>query len=346
MKQVKLISILTISIFVFSLFASTVSAVDTGAGSSSESGVKSDVLAPSSDIESSLKQLRKDTEDFRANKQLEESHTANATKEKTSAKRQAAQAKAEEARKTKDEKRKAVLIRLLDIQIKQLGNTKERVAKMPNIKADLKIELNTSIDAAVVVLVAKKAEVTAATTTEQLKQLAKDIQGLIKSKRDIVRVIVDGILFSRTNNTVVAAEARLAEIKAKVAELKAAGQDTTALDKLVVIAESKISSAAERIGKGSDVKGAISDLKEAYNNMKKVLAKVEEQPEVSPSPVATPLPTPTPAVSFQCPAPGYVNCMPVALQPGETPSPEITNLCSGDYHQWIVSNCPDTQFTY
>lgn len=225
-------------------------------------------------VEDSLVQLRKDKADFLINKQQEETELANALKEKVAAKRQAVQAKAEEVRRLKDEKRKVVLVRLLDIQIKQLGNTKERIGKMPNIKPELVAQLNTKIEAAVSVLAAKKAEVAIATTGEQLKKLAKDIKDLFKSKRGIVKQIVDAILASRADNTIAIAEGRLAEIKNKIAALKSTGQDTSALDSLLAIAEEKILAANTKTGK-EDLRGAINDLKEAYKNMKSVLEKAE-----------------------------------------------------------------------
>lgn len=233
-----------------------------------------ETIASNVNLEDSLVQLRKDKADFNTSKQQEETEQAASLKEKVAAKRQAAQARAEAARKTKDEKRKIVLTRLLDIQIKQLGNVKERVAKMPNIKLEQITQLNTSIDTAVAVLTAKKAEVTAASSPEQLKKLAKDIKDLFKSKRDIVKQIVTAILASRADNTITAAEGRLAEIKAKIAALKTAGQDTTALDSLLTIAEGKIATANTKAGK-EDLKGAISDLKEAYKNMKSVVEKTD-----------------------------------------------------------------------
>lgn len=221
-----------------------------------------------------LVQLRKDKTDFKNNKTLEETERASFLKEKIAAKRKAAEAKAEEARKTKEEKRKAVLTRLLDIQIKQLGNVKERVAKMTNIKADLKTQLNASIDAAVVALTAKKAEVTAATTPEQLKKLAKEIKDLFKTKRDIVKQIVNAILSSKANNAITAAEGRLADITAKISALKAAGQDTTALEALLAVAQEKIAVAKTKVGR-EDLKDAINDLKEAYKKMKSLIEKTE-----------------------------------------------------------------------
>lgn len=44
-------------------------------------------------------------------------------------------------------------------------------------------------------------------------------------------------------------------------------------------------------------------------------------------------------VTYQCPAEETINCMPPV-------QPENEALCSGDYHNWIVANCPDVTFTY
>lgn len=302
MKKIKLISVFLISILAVSLFAPAVLAVDANKSNSVEFDVASETTAASQNLanseENSLTQLRKDREEFKNNKIEEETEQEASLKEKTSAKRKAAEARAEEARKIKDEKRKAVLTRLLDIQIKQLENTKERVAKIPNIKADLKTQLNTSIDAAVAALTVKKAEITAAATPEQLKKLAKDIKGLFETKRDIVKQIVDAILASKAEKTIDAAEGRLAEMTAKIAELKAAGQDVAELEALLAVAQSKIAAANTKAGK-KDLKGAINDLKEAYNKMKSVLEDLEDQPAStpSPSPSVAPSATPTPSPS-------------------------------------------------
>lgn len=229
-----------------------------------------------SSVDDLLIQLRKDKEDFKTNKLTEETELAASLKEKVSAKRKTILAKIEAAKKIKDEKRKVVLTRLIDIQIKQLENTKDRVAKMPSIKDNLKINLSAKIDEAVTELEAEKTVLGGITTPEDLKKFAQELKDLFKEKRDIVRVIVDEILFSRAKQTVVAAEARLAEIKAKIAELKTAGKDTAALDKIVAVAESKISAASEKAGKGSDVKGSTNDLKEAYKSMKSAVEKIDK----------------------------------------------------------------------
>lgn len=43
--------------------------------------------------------------------------------------------------------------------------------------------------------------------------------------------------------------------------------------------------------------------------------------------------------TYECPAETNISCMPPVL-------PENAALCSGDYHNWIVENCPDVQFSY
>lgn len=278
MKKVKLISTLVVSVFVLSLFAPAVLAVDTGEGNSSEPVATSTPAVTAQNIagsvEDSLVQLRKDKEDFKNNKQLEESEIAKAAKEKVAAKRKLIEAKKEELRINKEEKRKTVLIRLLDIQIKQLKNTKERVAKMPNIKEDLKTSLNTKIDSAIAELNAEKTKVQNATASDDLKKLGKEIKDLFKSKREIVKAIVDAILASVADKNITTAENRLTELTAKIAELKAAGQDTTALDNLLTIAKGKIAAANTKIGK-KDLKEAVNDLKEAYKYMKSITEKTD-----------------------------------------------------------------------
>jgi hypothetical protein len=46
----------------------------------------------------------------------------------------------------------------------------------------------------------------------------------------------------------------------------------------------------------------------------------------------------TGATAYECPAEKTINCMPPVLPGNEA-------LCSGDYHDWIVANCPDVTFT-
>ncbi len=226
---------------------------------------------PVIDIKNHLRQLRADLKAFSDNKKQEESEKAAAAKEKVAAKRKIIEARREESRIKKEEKRRTVLIKLIDIQIKQLENTKERVAKMPNISVELKTQLNASIEAAAAVLT-KKADVADAATPEQMKELAKEIKELFKSKRDIVKQIVDAILASKADKAIVAAEGRLVEIKAKIAEMKTAGQDVADLESLLAIAQEKISAAKTKAGK-EELKGAINDLKEAYKNMKSAVEK-------------------------------------------------------------------------
>lgn len=262
-----------IGVFALSMFASVASATATDAGNAVPSATPAvSAQNSSSSVESLLTQLRKDKADFEANKLAEETAQTDSVKEKVAAKRKAVLAKAEAAKKVKDEKRKAVLTRLIDIQIKQLGNVKERVAKMPNIKADLKASLNSKIDEAVSELEAQKIVLAAITTPEDLKKFAKELKGSFKSKREIVKQIVDAILASRADNTITTAEGRLADLTAKIAALKAAGQDTAALDTLLAAAQSKINAATTKTGK-EDLKGAINDLKDAYKSMKSVIEK-------------------------------------------------------------------------
>lgn len=294
----------------------------------------------SNKLQDFLIQLRKDKEDFKTNKLAEEKENANILKEKIASKKKEIQARLEKAKQNKEAKRKAVLVRLIDIQIKQLKNTKDRVAKMTNIKADLKASLNAKVDEAVGELEEEKAILQAITAPEGLKKFAKELKDSLKTKRDIVKRIVNAILASRADKTISAAEGRLAEIKAKVADLKAAGQDTVALDNLLTAAKEKIAAASAKIGK-KELKEAINDLKDAYKDIKSIAEKVEGKPAINPSPVsASPMISNSP-VSFQCPEEQSFNCM-----PGPDIPIERQRLCSGEYHRWIQTNCPNVQFAY
>jgi hypothetical protein len=249
-------------------------------------GADAVITANATDIQSRLRQMRSNLKDFRDKKTQEAADAAAALNEKIASKRKAIEARVAEAKKIKEEKRKTVLLNLIDIQIKQFTNTKERVAKMPNITADSKTQLNTKIDAAIAELNAEKAKVQAAVTPEELKNLAKEIKDLFKAKHDIVKQIVDAILASRANNAITKAEGRLAEIKTKIAELKASGADVSGTESLLANAEAKISAAESSAGK-EDLKKAISELKDAYKALRQAVAKLNG------TTVATPVPTPT-----------------------------------------------------
>lgn len=261
MKKINLITGLVLGAFVFTLFAPMVSAT-------------SPAIKEGDDIQDSLVQLRKDKEDFKNNKLQEESEKALIAKEKNISNRKVIEARQEEARKAKEEKRKIVLTRLIDIQVKQLENTKERIAKMPNIKEDLKTSLNDEIDGMIAELNTEKMILEAITAPEDLKAFAQELKDLFKTKRDIVKQIVDAIMASKSEKITTDATGRLTEIKAKIAALKADGQDTAALDSLLAAAQAKIAAASTKIGK-KDLKNAINDLKEAYKDMKSVVEKTD-----------------------------------------------------------------------
>lgn len=277
MKKIKLISVLMTGIFTFSLFASAVLAVD--AENNDNNTTATPIPSPFDKdsvgiVEGSLRLLRKDRNDFKNNKLEEIKENANILKEKASAKKKIIQARLEKIKQDKEAKRKAVLSRLIDIQIKQLENIKERAAKMPNIKEDLKANLSDKINEAISELEAEKIILQAITKPEDLKAFAKELKDSFKTKRDIVKAIVDAILASKADKTIDNAEGRLAELKAKIAELKVAGQDVSILESLLAVAEAKITAAAAKTGK-KDFKEAINDLKEAYKNMKSIVEKTD-----------------------------------------------------------------------
>ncbi|MBU3965451.1 hypothetical protein KKG29_04580 [Patescibacteria group bacterium] len=294
---------------------------DVPAGWTTVSDCSSSASANIDDINSRLQQMRLDLKEFKDKKSQEVADRDAALKEKITSKRKTIEARIAAAKKTKEEKRKTVLLNLVDIQIKQFTNTEERVAKMTNIRADLKTQLSTNIDIAIAELNTEKTKIQAATAPEELKNLAKEIRDLLKSRQEIVKQIVKAILASRTDTAVVKAENRLAEIKAKIAELKAAGKDVAETEGLFASAEQKVVSAKEKSGQKM-AKETIDFLKSAYHDMKDIVKKVD-----------------TEKTAFFCPQEKYINCMPIV-------TPERQKLCSGEYYEWIKKNCLNAEFTY
>lgn len=274
-RKIKLIAILTLSAFVLSLAVPMVSAIGNQEGSTSGASGAALHASVVNNLQNSLAQLRRDKENFLNSKLQEAAENASALKEKIVSKRREIQNRIEAIKKVREEKRKVVLLRLIHIQVKQFENTKERVAKMPNISADLKAELNGKIDTAIDELKAEIIIGSGLSSVDDLKAFAKELKSLFKEKREIVKDIVDAILASRVDKAIDTAENRLAELKVKIDALKASGQNTAELDNLLAVAESKIAAAGAKAGK-KELKAAISDLKEAYKNMKKALEKAED----------------------------------------------------------------------
>lgn len=288
-KKMTIVSSVLLVVFALSGFSPAVSVI--AAESNGTIGAGNSKIV---DLKNYLSQMRNNLKEFKDKKTSEETDRAAALKEKIASKKKTIEARIAEAKKIKEEKRKEVLLNLVDIQIKHFTNTKERVAKMPNITASLKTDLNTKIDAAIAELNAKKAKVQAATTADEIKNLTKEIRDYFKIKRDIIKEIVDAILISRMNAHITKFEASLTTLKAKIEEMKAAGKDVSSLTPLITSAEAKLAAAKTAVGK-KDVKKALDALKDAYQELRKAAAKITGAPV--PSATATPTPTSTPAAS-------------------------------------------------
>jgi hypothetical protein len=226
------------------------------------------------DLQNALTQLRQSRQDFKDNKAQEVNAASEEGRAKVQAVRQAAQQKRAEAQKRMEEKRKEVLLRLVDIQIKWMSRAKERVQKMPNITNDLKTQLATEVDASIQKLNDEKTKIQSASGQETIKSLAKEIRDLFKSKREIVKKIVDAILTSRASNAIAKAEDRIAAIKAKVEELKSAGKDTSKLETDLANAEKKIGDAQTKVGQAA-FKEVNDDLKDAYQKFRDIADKAK-----------------------------------------------------------------------
>jgi chromosome segregation ATPase len=228
-----------------------------------------------SDLQNSLSQLRGERQAFKDEKAKEASEKQLIVKEKVQAKREQAETRRAEAEKKMEEKRKTVLLKLIDVKIKHLDKTNERVQKMPNITEELKAQLTTEIESAKSAIDAKKTEVENTTGKDSIKKLAKEIQDLFRSKRDIVRKIVEAIHASRAEKAVDTADERSAAIKAKIKELNDAGQDTSELETDLSDADNNITKAKDKI-KEKVFTDANESLQNAYGKFKDIAKKVEK----------------------------------------------------------------------
>jgi len=226
------------------------------------------------DFQNAVRQLRESRQGFKDARAQERNEASQESKAKGQAQREAVQQRRAAAQGKMEEKRKETLLRLVDIQIKHLGRTKERVERMPNITDALKIQLAIEIDSNIQKVNDQKAKVESASGREAIKALAKEIRDLFKSYRVTVKSIVDAIHASRANVATAKAEERAAAIKAKVQELKQQGKDTTEIEVELEDAEGDIDDAEDAIGRKA-FKEANEDLKGAYQKFRSIAEKAK-----------------------------------------------------------------------
>lgn len=242
------------------------------AGSLSVSGI---AQTADTDFENSISQLRQERQTFKDAKKQEETEKQQMAKEKVQAKRQQAEQRRVEAENKREEKRKAVLLSLIDIQIKHFNRTNDRVQKMPNITDDLKAQLENEIDSVIGILEGKKTEIESLTGKEKIKESAREIKDLFRAHREIVKKIVETIHSSRSDKAISTAEDRATAIQAKIKELKDKGQNIGELDNDLENAEKEISDARDNIGRKA-FKEANEDLKGAYQKFREIAEKAKK----------------------------------------------------------------------
>lgn len=226
------------------------------------------------DIKTYLEKMRASLKEFRDKKTSEDTDRTVALKEKLASKKKDIQARIDAAKKIKEEKRKEVLVRLIEVEIKHFNNTADRVAKMPNITAEIKAQLKTAIDSAVQKLNDQKAKVQAAASDEDVKTLAKETKDLFKTHREIVKKIVAGIHASKESSLISKAEERLAAIETKIGELKAQGKNVSELETILAAAKADIAAAKEKLSQKSFTE-ANDLLKKAYDKFKTIAEKAK-----------------------------------------------------------------------
>jgi hypothetical protein len=226
------------------------------------------------EIQDEIQKVRESRQAFKNAKAEEAGQRKQEKEEKIQTKREAAREKKEEAKQRMETKRKETLLHLIDVQIKHFENIKERVQKMPNITDELKTELAAEIDAAIQNLNDYKAKVESAEEQEEIKTLAKEIKDFFKSKRDMVKKIVEAIHNSRANKIMAKAEERLSSIQARIQELKDNGKNTDEIDALVEEAKDHINNAQEALENGI-LKEFSEHLKEAYKTFREIAKKAK-----------------------------------------------------------------------
>lgn len=226
------------------------------------------------DLQNSINQLRQERKSFKDEKAKEASERQQAAKEKSQAKRKEAEVRRADAEMKMEENRKIVLLRLIEVQIKHLDKTNNRVQKMPNISSELKIQLKAEIESAKTVIGAKRVEVADATGKDAIKKLAKEIKDLFKTKREIVKKIVDAIHASRADKAVEVASERSAAIKKNIQELSDAGENTEQIESDLLDADNNIAGARKEIEK-KNFNDANESLKNAYEKFKDIAKKMK-----------------------------------------------------------------------
>lgn len=230
--------------------------------------------ASDADFQGALTQLRQVRQNFKNEKAKETNETSEIGKAKSQTAREAAQQRREEARQKMETRRKETLLKLVDIQIKWMKRTEERIAKMPNIADELKTRLSGEVDAAIQTLNDEKAKIQNAEGKDAIQTLAKEVRDLFKSKHETVKSIVDAIHASRANKAVAKAEERAAAMKTKIKEMKAAGKDTAEVETELENAKEQIASSQEAVGRKA-FKEANEGLKEAYQTFRGIAQKAK-----------------------------------------------------------------------
>lgn len=158
---------------------------------------------------------------------------------------------------------KTVLQKIVDLQIAYFERVRDRVDHMPNISDAEKATLDGQITTTISGLNAKKAEIDAASGTDALKTLAKDLRTTFTGYHKIVKAIVDAIHASRVAGAENTAGNRSGAIEAKLDELKAQGKDVTDLKAQLQSAQTLMID-AKTLREARDYKGSVTKLKEAH----------------------------------------------------------------------------------
>ncbi len=222
-----------------------------------------DTAGVSDQVKSALQDLRQAKQEFlQARQEAAQSNTNTSTED-----RHAAEQK-------RMEQRQQTLLKVIDLYLKHLDQTKTRVEQMPNISDDQKNQALGTIAKAVDNVTALRDQVAQAASDTALKSLAQNIRAELQQYQSVVKSIVEAIHTSRFDALLSQANDRATGLNDRLAELQSNGQDVASLQTTLATAQDALTQAAAQAGTG-DLQTAIKTVKSAYASMREVLQGIK-----------------------------------------------------------------------
>lgn len=224
------------------------------------------------DFQNILKQLRQSRQSLKDIKTQEIKEIIEEGKSQNKDQRKVIRQKREETNRRLEENRKAVVLKLIDIQINWFTRLKERVQNTPNISADLKSQFLSEADAILLKFNDFKSNVQNVSERKAMTALIKEIRDFSKLKREAIKKIAEAIHASRISGMLIKVEKRAAVIKIRIQELKNQGKNVVGIETEFVGIENKINLARSAAERGV-FQEANENLKNVYRGFRDLAAK-------------------------------------------------------------------------